>query len=469
MGRPSSFRAIVVLASLASAVTACSGGGAGGGGGGERAVAIRVLYEGVDPFFFEETAEPLVFEVIGSSGNVVTSWDGTLALAAERGGVSPVEVEITDGVGEADVFFEAAAENALLVSGEGLADASQYFYGMLSLPSRTAGSGTGGAVIDAGPGWDAGGVWAPAAASSGGSILVWYTGAVGTTAANIGLATSPDGVTFTKETAPVLGPGVAVDPCHADGAEAPSVIAGESGGWIAFYAGRNATSRHLCRATSPDGRTWTVTPGPLGNGAVLVRATAPNRFDNLGITGAAVARLPDGSLVAFFSGTGTAEVNADNVGPEALSGIGLARSEDDGLSWTRDGDAFGAGGGFGALFFGAEPVTDGFDWDSRGQYGPSVLVDGDVFRLYLSGISDGGRRIGYRVTDDIENWVAHVDNLTHDNHEAIPAGEQGAFDDEHVEYPSVLATPSGRRIFWTGRRTGDGVRRIGVGTFDEIE
>lgn len=467
MGRPLSFRRVLLLASVLPPLAAACSGGGDGPGGGERAVAIRVVYEGESPFFFEETEEPLVFEVIGSSGNIVR-WDGTLALAAERGGVSPQTVEVVDGVGEADVVLEAAAENALLVTGEGLSDASQYFYGMLSVPSRVAGTGTGGAVLDAGPGWDAGGVWAPAAVSTGGSILLWYTGAVGTTSSNIGLARSLDGVAFTKEPAPVLGPAVLADPCHADGAAAASVIAAPGGGWIAFYAGTNADRRHLCRATSPDGVSWTVTPGVMEDGAVLARATAPNRFDNVAITGAAVARLADDSLVAFFSGEGTAELTEDNPGDETLRGIGLARSTDEGMTWARDGGAIGAGGGFGALFFGAEEVSDGFDWDSRGQYGASVLIDGDVIRLYLSGICDAGRRIGYRVTDDIEYWVAHVDNLTHANHEAIPPGEQDAFDEEHLDHPSVVTTSAGRRLYWTGTRTGEGIRRIGGGVFDQL-
>jgi predicted GH43/DUF377 family glycosyl hydrolase len=111
--------------------------------------------------------------------------------------------------------------------------------------------------------WEAKDVFNPAAIVKDGVIHLLYRAEdnvgrhLGTS--RIGLALSPDGVTFEREPAPVLYPG---DDAHRryeweGGTEDPRVCSTEDGGYLMTYTAYDGVKARLCLATSSDLRTWT--------------------------------------------------------------------------------------------------------------------------------------------------------------------------------------------------------------------
>jgi len=115
----------------------------------------------------------------------------------------------------------------------------------------------GGPVLDAGLGvsWDSKHVAEPSVIKEGSTYKMWYRGQNGTIS-QIGYATSPDGLNWTKYAGnPILqigSPG-ALDSL---GVGAPSVIK-EPGEYKMWYTVNNGSITRICYATSPDGILWT--------------------------------------------------------------------------------------------------------------------------------------------------------------------------------------------------------------------
>jgi predicted GH43/DUF377 family glycosyl hydrolase len=100
--------------------------------------------------------------------------------------------------------------------------------------------------------WDAGGLSWPSVVRTDGGYAMYYTATdkprgVGV----IGMATSPDGATWTKRDAPVL---TAAAPWEHGSLDRPRV-ARTNGGFVMVYAGADLTDRGVAR--SSDGVTWT--------------------------------------------------------------------------------------------------------------------------------------------------------------------------------------------------------------------
>ena len=104
--------------------------------------------------------------------------------------------------------------------------------------------------------WDAGGVaWPSVVATDDGWAMYYSTGSRPRTPAGvIGMATSSDGVTWTKRSAPVLEASAAWD---GDALDRPRVQRIDDA-WLMVYTGRTLTDRGL--AWSDDGTTWTPDP-----------------------------------------------------------------------------------------------------------------------------------------------------------------------------------------------------------------
>jgi predicted GH43/DUF377 family glycosyl hydrolase len=111
--------------------------------------------------------------------------------------------------------------------------------------------------------WEEKDVFNPAAVVRDGTVHLLYRAEdtvgrhLGTS--RIGLASSPDGVTFERGTAPVLFP--AGDANHRyeweGGCEDPRVCSTEDGGYVMTYTAYDGIKARLCVATSPDLRVWT--------------------------------------------------------------------------------------------------------------------------------------------------------------------------------------------------------------------
>jgi PKD repeat protein len=126
-------------------------------------------------------------------------------------------------------------------------------------------------VLDLGPGgsWDDGYVWSPAVIKDGATFKMWYNGNDGS-AYRIGYATSPDGITWTKFGGnPVLNIGASGD-WDDYLLRNPTVIL-DGGIYKLWYGGSDGARFRIGMATSPDGIVWTKSSsnpllniGPVG-------------------------------------------------------------------------------------------------------------------------------------------------------------------------------------------------------------
>lgn len=113
-------------------------------------------------------------------------------------------------------------------------------------------------TVDSGPvlepgeagAWDETAVFQPAAVGGPDGYVMFYAGAGGAVS-SIGRATSPDGITWTKDPAPVLVPN---EEWEGEELTRPDVVATPDG-LVMMYANRSGSKRGI--ATSRDGITWT--------------------------------------------------------------------------------------------------------------------------------------------------------------------------------------------------------------------
>ncbi|MDX8390812.1 MAG: DUF1566 domain-containing protein [Mariprofundaceae bacterium] len=121
--------------------------------------------------------------------------------------------------------------------------------------------------------------------------------------------------------------------------------------------------------------------------------------------------------------------------------IGHATSAD-GFTWIKDVNPvvnLGASGSF----------------DSRHAQLASVLFDGATYRMWYSGHNGGKWSIGYATSTDGVTWSKHATTAVLNN------GTAGQWDRLSVHSPSVIKTPNGYEMWYTG---GNGVNRIGHAT-----
>ncbi len=212
----------------------------------------------------------------------------------------------------------------------------------------------------------------PCVVFDGATYRMWYAGAASFVDFQIGLATSVNGTTWTKNgLLPVLPRGGS-GAWDAGAVYSPHVVL-DGGVYKMWYTGINAafTDGGIGYATSADGVTWTKHPG----NPVLAEGLG-GAFDDGGVFAPSV--MKDGSLYRmWYSG-------ADGAGGGGTWRTGYASSSD-GVVWTR------AGGGGPALEVGSAGT-----WNAEGVYGVSVLLDGAAFKMWFTG-EDAAliRRIGY--------------------------------------------------------------------------
>jgi hypothetical protein len=220
-------------------------------------------------------------------------------------------------------------------------------------------SGTAPVLLGGASGnWDDGGVGTPFLLPGASADRMWYTGwGSGPTA--IGLATF-DGASMTWENSasPVLSPGVA-PAWDSAGIASPSVVFDGTQYRMWYAAGGDLQGGPgIGMATSPDGVTWTKS----ASNPVLLPG-APGDSDQDGVGSACV--IQDGlSYRMWYAGW--------KMGHVAL----CSASSSDGLSWTKDsGNPVLAGGPPGS-------------WNSQGVFTPSVLLENGTFRMWMAGRND---------------------------------------------------------------------------------
>lgn len=450
----------LILGTIVLALVAgCSGGGKSNPE--PDPVPFRVMVTSTSNFLTEETPSRVTFMVVDTAGQPVP-YDGTISVLADSGPSSPTSAIVAGGTGSIDVSMELAGDNFLLFDAPDLEETSWRIYTLPRVPVGVPGTGVGGAVLSEGATWDLDGAWAPSVLVVGTGYRMWYASAASGGPGNVGLAQSGDGVTWTRVgAAPVIGPAAQAATCHTNGASNPHVFRLAGGTFTMLYQGTVAAKTHLCRATSTDGIAWTVATGAEEDGSVL--QSTPGTFDDVAIRSAAVVPMDDGTWLAVYAFDGFQDATVANPGPETLRGMALATSSANGVTWTKKVGT----GPLGSILVGFAESPSPEDWDTRAQVGPGLLRDGEVLRLWISGDSESGKRIGYHVTLDPTAWGPHIENLSVPGNELWGQGAIGAFDDEAVELPSIVDGVDGvRRMYYTGTRTSDGVRRIGLASYE---
>jgi predicted GH43/DUF377 family glycosyl hydrolase len=192
--------------------------------------------------------------------------------------------------------------------------------------------------------------------------------------ASLGLATSTDGVTFTRvQDDPILSPtDGALDN---DAVYGPAIVA-HDGQLVMIYAGHcyndcptgEDSEVTLLAATSIDGLTWTKRADP-----VLAAVDGLDWMKD-GLSDPDLVQGSDGRYYLFFTG-----VREDD------RAIGVAVSDSPFGPWTVDADPI------------ILPSTTGLGFDAAGVVAPTVLFENDRARMWYrgTGLGDEGFAIGY--------------------------------------------------------------------------
>jgi predicted GH43/DUF377 family glycosyl hydrolase len=282
-----------------------------------------------------------------------------------------------------------------------------------SSPTTPAGSsnwtrgGSSPALAPSTSGWDSYMIGSPSVIKSGPVYYLYYEGLNTTDDTHaIGLATSTDGVHWTKESGPVLQ--ATSGDWDSTEVRYPSVV--ENGGnYLMVYQGVGSQTE-LGLATSTDGVSWTK-----HSGAVVTTY------------GVHSAYVP-GTLL-YVSGQYELYYTVDG-------NIGLMTSTD-GVSWSDTGAVFQSGNG--VVY-------------SR----PAVTYDGTKYRMWYTRIADANDgtiatsglfsvTIGYADSSDGVTWKTYGNPI-------LTSGAAGAWDRPGVGDPSVFYDGTTYRMWYVGGR-----------------
>ena len=229
-------------------------------------------------------------------------------------------------------------------------------------------------VVGTAGSWDDDAVRGPAVLKEGNSYKMWYTGDDGANPFRIGLATSTDGTTWTKAAAnPVLSPSQAWE---VKGIRAGSVIS-DCGLYKMWYTGLDSSGdSRIGYATSLDRVNWTK----YKNNPVLYTGNS-GTWEDKDVERPTVFK--EGSTYhLWYTGNDGMTLR-----------IGHATSSD-GINWTKD------------L---ANPVLDIGSpgaWDWLNVYGPSVVKVGAEYKLWYSGETlPQAWQTGYALSSNGSDWT----------------------------------------------------------------
>ncbi|MFC1755629.1 LamG-like jellyroll fold domain-containing protein, partial [Thermoproteota archaeon] len=269
-------------------------------------------------------------------------------------------------------------------------------------------------LIDRGTGWDVThSGHTPRVMKEGGVYKMWFTGYGGSPAKyRIGFANSTDGIEWTKYAGnPVID--VGADTTWDDYYVFPGNVVKEDGVYKMWYSGHDSSYYAIGFANSTDGINW----NKYASNPVMSRTSSS--WHSGGVVHPYVIK-EGGVYKMWYAGSdGTNWI-----------GIGFANSTD-GLTWNE---------------YAGNPVmriSDAGEWDDFHTYGPSVIKDGDVYRMWYAGNTGSNLRIGYAVSDDGLSWTKYEDNPV------IDIGVEGTYDDTHAYMPGVFKDGNNMRVYYT--------------------
>jgi predicted GH43/DUF377 family glycosyl hydrolase len=249
--------------------------------------------------------------------------------------------------------------------------------------------------------WDGEAVHCSTVLSDGGMYKMWYEG-LGPGGQNLGLATSPDGTTWTKYPGnPVLTTTAAWE---GDRIGQPHVIV--DGPVYKMWYGPG--DENVGYAWSDDGVHWAkYTGNPILEGT-------PRTWDEGGVGAPFVVKLGTSDYRLWYQSGGQ---------------IGYAFSVD-GVAWTKHITP--------VLAPEAAPA-----WDDVWVADPNVLFDGSTYHMWYAGYNGDAVQIGYASSSDGMHWVKSASN-------PLLSGTPGAWDAFGVSEPNVLFDGVLYRMWFSG-------------------
>jgi predicted GH43/DUF377 family glycosyl hydrolase len=245
--------------------------------------------------------------------------------------------------------------------------------------------------------WDENATWAPRVAVINDTFYLTYNGTSSfeTVPIAIGLATSPDGFTFTKcASNPVL---------HADGSgfDSFNVMGGQlfydDGTWYMYYSGRsvphNQPGNVIGRATAGNPRGPWTTPDDT-----LLTVGSAGEWDSEFVEIESIISTDMGLGMYYWGG---------NAWPGGVHQIGLATSNDGGLTWIKYNDPATTNPPYAE----SDPVLSlgkAGSYDDSGIYGCSVLKKATQWDMFYAGHDGNSTSICYATSVDGIVWYKNT-------------------------------------------------------------
>jgi predicted GH43/DUF377 family glycosyl hydrolase len=250
--------------------------------------------------------------------------------------------------------------------------------------------------------WDDLSVWAPSVLYKDGQYEMWYCGGRNDQYIKIGLATSSDGISWSRYgNAPVLD--VSSSQWDSLQVSSPSVVFDGSQYMMWYSGGTGSANMPIGLATSADGIVWTKYSGnPVFSGG---------RYCSV---------LYDGSIFKMWY--------------EGYDYTIRHATSPNGISWTD---------------YGNNPVLvhgSSGSWDSMYVGAPSVVFDGSKYLMSYTGYRNSifSREIGLAQSSDGITWSKAPNNPI------IGIGSAGAWDDTFVDQSSMVLVGSTLKMWYTG-------------------
>ena len=249
----------------------------------------------------------------------------------------------------------------------------------------------GNPVVHSTPGWDQDAVFWPSVIFVNNTFYMTYVGTndFPDTAVAIGLATSSDGYSYTKDLNPIIsGDGTGFDAYDAGS----SVLWYDDPTWYIYYSARstppsmpgNIIGRAVSN-TSPHGP-W------IRSDDTLLAVGSPGEWDSQFISPDVIIKYGSDLIMYYYAG---------DVFPSGYSQIGMATSTDGGLTWEKYNDPTTTSPPYAE----SDPVLKpDKDYDRLGIFGCTVLRRDTLWDMFYAGKNATGKSICYATSLDGIIW-----------------------------------------------------------------